>query len=260
MHLRRARRAARQVEADTFQASRLSIQELIDCDTAADQGCVGGNPLLAFFYIRKYGLVPWDEYEYTGEKNSCQLEKILRPVVTVESWGSLPKNHEDMIELAIRYIGPVAVAINAADPTFIGYGGGIYDNPTCEQKANHALLIVGYGEEEVDENGVSQMVRYWIARNSWGNDWGEAGYVRVRRGPGGEMINGVCGIARSPTVALGGEYHPNRTLVLDERDDPTAQENRDYSAPVEGPIESVLCDFLFQNESMAHLECIELSM
>jgi hypothetical protein len=32
---------------------------------ASDQGCTGGNPLLAFFNIHHYGLVPWDEYPYT---------------------------------------------------------------------------------------------------------------------------------------------------------------------------------------------------
>ena len=31
------------------------IHELLDCDTAADQGCTEGNPLLAFYYIHCHG-------------------------------------------------------------------------------------------------------------------------------------------------------------------------------------------------------------
>jgi hypothetical protein len=161
------------VEAETFAQTNLSIQELLDCDVAADQGCTGGNPLLAFFYIHRYGLVPWEEYPYSGDYNTnknstivneqtvaprvhktafttnvtdvrtvggkCQLDKIANPVATVQSWGLLHKNYEDLIELALLYVGPVAVGINGADPAFVHYGGGIFDSPDCEQGANHAL-------------------------------------------------------------------------------------------------------------------------
>lgn len=34
--------------------------------------------------------------------------------------------------------------------------------------------------------------------------WGENGYIRIRRGSGRKGNPGVCGVARSPSVALGG--------------------------------------------------------
>jgi hypothetical protein len=82
-------------------------------------------------------------------------------------------------------------------------------------------------------------MRYWIARNSWGAGWGEHGFVRIKRGPGGKHIPGVCGIARSPSVALGGQLRPNRfePLMDDAFEmtvmDPTkySGQNADYAEP-----------------------------
>ena len=39
---------------------------------------------------------------------------------------------------------------------------------------DHAVQLVGYGENE--EEG-----KYWIVRNSWGESWGENGYIRIQR-------------------------------------------------------------------------------
>jgi hypothetical protein len=38
----------------------------------------------------------------------------------------------------------------------------------------------------------------------WGTGWGEHGFVRIQREKGGHGRPGQCGIARSPSVALGG--------------------------------------------------------
>jgi C1A family cysteine protease len=43
---------------------------------------------------------------------------------------------------------------------------------------NLAVVVVGYGVEN-DTNGTQP---YWILRNSWGVDWGEAGYMRMLKG------------------------------------------------------------------------------
>lgn len=206
----RALQYARRLESEIFARSNLSIQELIDCDVTANQGCIGGNPLLAFYYMHQYGVVSWDGYPYEGDMNGniCNMKRIRDPVATVDSWGVLPKNHENMIQVALRYIGPVAVGINGGDRHFLAYGGGIFDKFTCGQKLNYAVLIVGYDEEVVDIYGRNETVRYWIARNSWGKGWGEDGYIRIKRGPGGKKIPGMCGLARNPSIALGG-----RTLL-----------------------------------------------
>jgi Papain family cysteine protease len=192
---------AQQVEMESFNRLNLSIQELLDCDTTADQGCTGGNPLLSFYFIHRFGLTSWDKYPYVGYADKCKSNLIKLPVATVKSWGIISPNHENHMELVLRYIGPIAVGVNGASSSFLSYSGGIYDKPDCKQGANHALLITGYGQEKHRDGTI---VRYWIARNSWGTGWGEHGFVRVRRGEGSKGIPGVCGIARSASVALGG--------------------------------------------------------
>lgn len=47
------------------------------------------------------------------------------------------------------------------------------------------MTIVGYGAE----NGE----KYWLVKNSWANDWGASGNIRMKRGT--KDKDGACGIA-----------------------------------------------------------------
>lgn len=50
------------------------------------------------------------------------------------------------------------------------------------------MLIVGYGK---DGNKL-----YWIVKNSWGEDWGDNGYIKIARDDS-EKTPGICGIKKS---------------------------------------------------------------
>ena len=112
----------------------------------------------------------------------------------------------------LRYIGPVAVGLIGGDPAFLSYQGGVFHSSKggkCDTgQPDHAMLIVGYGQEYYK----GRLVKYWIARNSWGTGWGENGYVRVARVGGSKGHQSVCGIAHSPSVALGGMFTKDVTL------------------------------------------------
>lgn len=42
--------------------------------------------------------------------------------------------------------------------------------------------------------------KYWIVKNSWGTDWGEAGYIRMLRGTWAK--HGLCGIAMEASYPI----------------------------------------------------------
>jgi hypothetical protein len=142
---------AQDIELSSLGKAELSVQELVDCDTRYDQGCAGGNPLLAFYFLHRFGVTSASNYPYIGKEDTCKYHKVDQPVATVETWGMLTPDHENNMEKVLRYIGPVAVGLVGADPSFLAYKEGIFSvkGGKCENvEADHAMLIVGYGEEK----------------------------------------------------------------------------------------------------------------
>jgi len=66
------------------------------------------------------------------------------------------------------------------------YDSGVFDGD-CGTQLDHGMLVVGYGLD--DASGLE----YWIVKNSWGANWGEAGYIRMAYGKNAGA--GQCGIA-----------------------------------------------------------------
>lgn len=70
-------------------------------------------------------------------------------------------------------IAPILVAFKVYKD-FYYYTSGIYKRTSEDYEGGHAVSIVGY-----DTTGP---VDYWIAKNSWGDTWGENGYFRIAMG------------------------------------------------------------------------------
>jgi len=89
----------------------------------------------------------------------------------------------ESIKAAIK-IGPVSVAVNAANDNFRSYTHGIITEvDNCPTEIDHGVVIVGYGY--TGNQG------YYIVRNSWTNRWGMDGYIKIGMADGPV---GICAI------------------------------------------------------------------
>ena len=86
---------------------------------------------------------------------------------------------------------PVAIAITANNVYIHSYQSGVIDALDCYtayylDPINHAVLIVGYGNDEA--TGLD----YWLIKNSWSTTWGDKGYFKIKAIDGYSMF-GICG-------------------------------------------------------------------
>ncbi|XP_059118207.1 cathepsin 7-like [Peromyscus eremicus] len=165
----------------------LSVQNLIDCSRSfGTEGCKGGKPYGAFLYVKHNGgLEAEATYPYEAKEKLCRY-RPERSVVKVTRFLVVPRNEEALMNALVTH-GPIAVAIDAQHESFKKYKGGIYYEPNCTRDSpNHGLLLVGFGYEGRESEGK----KYWLLKNSHGENWGENGYIKIPRDQ-----NNYCGIA-----------------------------------------------------------------
>ena len=171
-----------------------SEQQLMDCSRRyGNMACNGGLMDKAFDYAIDAGMCKLEDVPYHAESEICtQTVKDCQKVAHFNQCFNIPANNERLLREAV-YRSPVAVSIEADTKTFQFYKGGILDSSNCGTTLDHGVLAVGYGEEDGK--------KYWIVKNSWGEDWGESGYVRIGRSDSDDS-EGVCGIAKDASFVM----------------------------------------------------------
>eukprot|EP00816_Leptocylindrus_hargravesii_P003927 CAMPEP_0196825322 /NCGR_PEP_ID=MMETSP1362-20130617/92978_1 /TAXON_ID=163516 /ORGANISM="Leptocylindrus danicus, Strain CCMP1856" /LENGTH=365 /DNA_ID=CAMNT_0042205715 /DNA_START=515 /DNA_END=1612 /DNA_ORIENTATION=- len=165
-----------------------SEQELVDC-SELNSGCMGGWYDWAWIYmIRTGGVASEEAYPYTASDETCKAadEGVSNIPGSQISSYVLVENYSTSALMEALTLKPVAVAIDAS-ASFQLYQSGVYDGSDCSTTANHAVLAVGYGITEEGEE-------YWLIKNSWGESFGEDGYVKFARDSTEEHSAGKCGI------------------------------------------------------------------
>jgi len=177
----------------------LSPQEVVDCShgcsneppygKVCNQGCGGGWPWNAAMDIEALGGLDSEaSYPYTGVNGVCNFNrKNVEARIANLTCISGPKSaDETTMQQILQNEGPLSICLNAEG--FNYYSKGIYNPTSCPPLSlDHCVQLVGWGVSAASEP-------YWIIRNSWGADWGEAGYIRMNRG------GNTCGVANAVSI------------------------------------------------------------
>ena len=171
----------------------LSEQQLVDCvyEESRD-GCDGGSTSTAIQWAidnPQYGMASEAAYSYRGDGDgSCHHH--YGTVARFTGMVRVERDSEDDLKDAVGNVGPVAVAIDADHHSFMHYDSGVFTEDHCSSShLDHAVTVIGYGHEDGKD--------FWLVKNSWGDDWGEDGYIKMQRN-----YNNMCGIAHSAKYAV----------------------------------------------------------
>jgi C1A family cysteine protease len=173
---------------------RLSEQQAVDCHGSA---CSGDSPSTAWFLYQTNGASTDFKYPYGGKDDPAKASQCSRPPGAVKlnmksgriimngriMYGDYIQNNVDEMKRAVAE-GPVSISLNFDCPGIGQYSRGVYSAPSQYNNggsSNHAIVVCGYDRDAATGK------MYWRAKNSYGRDWGDNGYMKI------EMGKNTCG-------------------------------------------------------------------
>jgi len=201
----------------------LAIQYILNCGNKVAGTCLGGSHTGTYQFVADNGATGWPyetclQYEACSkdsEEGACKLKSFACdalntcrtcstfsiagghctgissfPNATIAEYGVVKGEADMMAEIYAR--GPIACDVDAT-PLHEYVGGVLSDTDPLHKITNHIVSVVGWGTD------ATTGTKYWHARNSWGEYWGELGYFRLERGGNQLGLEGNCGWATPAT-------------------------------------------------------------
>ncbi len=188
----------------------LSEQDLISCSTAGD--CNGGWESDALIYIKSRGIVSENCFPYEAQDVNCDVCVDWKNKLTkIKRWGWVTGSSGDKITIKTALQDGPLIFYMEVYSDFYNYQSGIYEPvPSAVYEGDHSIILIGYDEND----------DCWICKNSWGTEWGESGYFKIK-----------FGVCETGTYVLeaGGVTMVNKAPSLDPIPDQNVKEGEELS-------------------------------
>ena len=174
-----------------------SEQELVDCTNNGHYTCNLGGEMsdgITEIVSNHGGVISTEAaYPYTAKSKfikSCGADDSTGVKTGITGFTAVAEGDETALKAASAQQTIVAVGMDASANAFQLYSSGVYAPATCSSTSlDHGVAVVGY-------DTMTQGGDYWIVRNSWGESWGQDGYVYIARND-----NNKCGLATDAVFA-----------------------------------------------------------
>jgi len=205
----------------TSQHPTLSSQAMVSCtknerNCGGSGGCDGATVELAYEMIKERGGIPmaieWPYESGFGSTPECKDHVFQKAAIGITGYEVLPANKlHPLMQALYESGGAIAVSVDA---TFWGmYSGGIFSDTSGIRKGdfrlNHAVTLVAYQTPKKEATGKLTM-GYWMIKNSWGQQWGERGFIRLEMK---ENEQDHCGWDRQTHKGLACDGDPDEAWV-----------------------------------------------
>jgi len=183
------------------QTGDYSEQQFLDCGfnrTNIAWGCEGAalESYVKWFQQKNPELANEKGYPYTSgstgtptkdthSDDTCQqYDPYFQGVSLTGGYWTRDADEDTMRKLVYEH-GAVITSIDASQP-WSQYKGGVFSGCDSDYRINHAVTVVGYGTQDGED--------YWLVKNSWGDRWGDKGFIKMKRGVQ------MCGIGKKMVV------------------------------------------------------------
>jgi len=159
----------------------LASQTIVSCtenprNCGGTGGCGGATVELAYDMIKNKGGLPfaadWPYESGNGDSPRCKTGLFKEARLQVGGYTVLPSNKvKPLKEALVSSGGPIAISVDATN--WFLYTAGVFNDGAGDFTVNHAVTLMGYKEPKDGNRG------FWKVKNSWGEYWGENGYIRI---------------------------------------------------------------------------------